>query len=120
MFKLFGTVIQPNITVTKSLSLVYGIGNSKAHEICWALGMNPNSLASEISKENQGNIQQLLKTQNISPSEIKKVKRDCVARLMGNRSYRGIRHKNSFPVRGQRTSTNAKTQKRIGFKHTKI
>ena len=58
------------------MRLVYGIGNSKAHEICWALGMNPNSLASEISKENQGNIQQLLKTQNISPSEIKKVKRD--------------------------------------------
>lgn len=120
MFKLFGTVIQPDIPVIKSLSLVYGIGQTKAHEICWALGINPNSLASEISKENQGNIQQLLRIQNINPSEIKKVKRDCVARLIETKSYRGIRHKNSFPVRGQRTSTNAKTQKRIGFKHTKI
>ena len=108
------------MTVVKSLNLVHGIGNSKAHEICKELGINPNSLASEITKENQGNIQQFLKTHNINSSDIRKKKRDNVVKLIENRSYRGIRHKNNFPVRGQRTSTNAKTQKRIGFKHTQI
>merc|ERR1711907_321107 len=94
MFKLFGTVIQPNMTVVKSLNLVHGIGNSKAHEICKELGINPNSLASEITKENQGNIQQFLKTHNINSSDIRKKKRDNVVKLIENRSYRGIRHKN--------------------------
>ena len=120
MFKLFGIKIKPNASIKKCLSLVYGLGEPTSQQICNTIGINPNAKVSTLSKRTQGKIQHFLNVNDISPSSIKKIRRDFVVDLISNRSYRGIRHKNKYPVRGQRTSTNARTQKRIGAKHAKI
>ena len=120
MFKLFGIKLKPNASIKKGLSLIYGIGEPTAERICNTLGINPSTQVKTLSKRTQGKIQYFLNVNEISPSSIRKIRRDFVVDLISSRSYRGMRHKNKYPVRGQRTSTNAMTQKRIGSKHAKI
>jgi small subunit ribosomal protein S13 len=122
MFKLFGRKLKPNASLKKALSRVYGLGEPTAKRICLTLGLNPETKVNEFVefREVQGKIQFFLKKNNINPSAIKKTRYDFVQDLIAKKSYRGMRHKNKYPVRGQRTKTNAKTQKRIGSKHAKI
>jgi|TARA_B100000780_G_scaffold248289_1_gene193579 small subunit ribosomal protein S13 len=121
MFKLFGRKIKPDASLKKGLCLVYGLGEPTAKRICLTLGLNPDIKVSELSsKRVHGKIQLFLKVNNINPSAIKKTRRDFVQALIAKKSYSGMRHKNKYPVRGQRTKTNARTQKRIGSKHAKI
>jgi small subunit ribosomal protein S13 len=120
MLKLFVKKIKPTVSLKKGLSLVYGIGESTANRICFTAGINPNEKVGNLSERAHGKIHFYLKSNGINPSSIKKARRDAVLELISKRSYRGMRHKSKYPVRGQRTSTNARTQKRIGSKHAKI
>jgi small subunit ribosomal protein S13 len=72
-----------------SLTYIYGIGRTKAREICEKSGISENK-----------------KVEELSDLEVKKIKR-----LMDLGCYRGLRHRRGLPVRGQRTHTNARTRK---------
>ena len=120
MLKLFGRKVKPTYSLQKGLCSVYGIGETTSKDICSDLGLNPSLKISKVTLEEEGEIQHWVQTKGINPSSIKKIRRDFVSDLISTKSYRGMRHKNKYPVRGQRTSTNARTQKRIGGKHAKI
>jgi len=120
MFKLFGVKIKSDVPVRKGLLLVYGLGKPTVDKICFTIGINPRAKVSKLSRRTQGKIQHFLNVNRIQPARIKKLRRDSVIDLINKKSYRGMRHKNKYPVRGQRTSTNARTQRRIGDKHAKI
>ena len=120
MFKLFGIKIKSDVSIRKGLLLVYGLGKPTVDKICFTIGINPRTKVSTLSRRTQGKIQHFLNVNEIRPSRIKKIRRDSVVGLISMKSHRGMRHKNKYPVREQRTSTNARTQKRIGSKHAKI
>merc|ERR1739848_820679 len=120
MFRIFGRLLNPKYKLLPGLSRVFGIGKSRAEDIIADLGLSPNIKISQLTDVQKKEITDWLKNRGISPSEIKKDRRDSILLLKSTKSYRGIRHKNRYPVRGQRTKTNAKTQKRIGSTHVHL
>ena len=82
-----------NIPLTKhvviALTSIYGIGHSRAKQVCQAAGVAPETQVKDLRRETSMNIK----------------------RLMDLGTYRGIRHRRGLPLRGQRTRTNARTRK---------
>jgi len=116
-FHIQGRKIPKNKGVLNGLTHLYGIGRKEAQNICDFLGIIPQKLIKNLSfKEKQG-ILRYLQTRykgKVTEALLKK-KRDAVRNLITIRNYRGLRHKSLKPVRGQRTKTNAQTQKRVGI-----
>jgi len=93
------------------LTSIYGIGRSTARRILEKLNIEPDTKTDDLSEseitsirkviDNEYNVEGVLRTE-ISMN---------IKRLMDLGSYRGLRHRKSLPVRGQRTSTNARTRK---------
>lgn len=117
---MFGRPLSRKYKLLSGLSQIYGIGKSRAGKIIADLGLSPNMRIGKLTPVQKKEITDWLKDREISPSEIKKNRRDSIVLLKGMKSYRGVRHKNRYPVRGQRTKTNGKTQKRIGGTHVHL
>jgi len=111
MAHILGRNISNNKNVIYGLSQLYGIGLKKAHFICKKIGISTTcSIGSLVETDIiklTTYIQENVSVENLLRREIASNIKDLIA----IRSYRGIRHSLSLPVRGQRTSCNAKTQK---------
>ena len=104
MARIAGVNIPDNKHIVISLRYVYGIGPTRAKKICEATGVEPSAKTSELSPEQLDEIR----------AEVTKVPTEGDLRrevLMDLGCNRGIRHRRSLPVRGQRTKTNARTRK---------
>jgi small subunit ribosomal protein S13 len=94
-----------------SLTYLYGLGLFRAREICEKLGIDPVSSANDISDEDVGRIAALLERDYLVEGPLRRQVTQNISRLREIKAYRGIRHRMSLPVRGQRTKTNARTRK---------
>jgi small subunit ribosomal protein S13 len=113
MVYIFNKYIPPKKPVKTASTPIYGVGPKRALEITDNLCINPNlrfykSKLTQISRICKS-ITSNYKVGSFSQKEI----RENIKRFLRIRSYKGIRHKNSLPVRGQRTHTNAQTQKKF-------
>ena len=93
-----------------SLTHIYGIGRKTAQDICDKLKIKYSKKVSELTEDQLDKIRDELKTFQIEGD----LRRDInfnIKRLMDLGCYRGIRHRRSLPLRGQRTKTNARTRK---------
>ncbi|KAK7380561.1 hypothetical protein VNO78_33075 [Psophocarpus tetragonolobus] len=104
-----GGEIPDNKRLEYALQHLHGIGRSKAHHIVCELGVE-NKFVKDLSKRELYSIRELLSKYLIGNDLKKCVERD-VGRLVGIQCYRGIRHVDSLPCRGQRTHTNARTRR---------
>lgn len=114
MPRLLGVDIPNNKRVEFSLRYIYGIGPTRAKQICEECGIQPEMRASELTEEH------INKIMNAIAQHQYKVEGDLRREVIGNikrltaiKSYRGSRHARGLPVRGQRTSTNARTRKGV-------
>ncbi|MFI3291449.1 MAG: 30S ribosomal protein S13 [Opitutales bacterium] len=112
MPRLLGVDIPNNKRAEYALQYIYGIGPARAKIICKEVGITPETRAQDLSEE------QLNKIANVITERQFKFEGDLRREISGNlkrlaavRSYRGLRHVKGLPVRGQRTSTNARTRK---------
>ena len=97
-----------------ALRNVYGIGRNKSVLICKKLGFSPNLLVKNLSTNKINQILKLVESLNfILANDLKKIKLLQKQQLISIKSYRGLRRKKGFPVRGQRTHTNARTAKKL-------
>ena len=92
------------------LTYIYGIGKSSAQEILEKAGINPDTKMKDLTEEELGKIREQLNNYNIEGDLRREVSMNIRA-LKEIGSYRGLRHKNNLPVRGQNTKNNAKTRK---------
>jgi len=90
----------------------FGIGENRYFFICKKIGLNPNSKRMEYGKKIGVKLEFLIKKYTYNHSLKKKIK-NVINFYLKLRNYRGLRHSGSYPVRGQRTRTNAKTSKRL-------
>ena len=110
MARIAGVNIPDNKHTVISLTYIFGIGRTTAQKICAATGVNPAAKIKDLSDEQ---IEQLrvevagLHTEGDLRREINM----NIKRLMDLGCYRGLRHRRSLPLRGQRTKTNARTRK---------
>lgn len=111
MPRLMGVDIPNDKQIQYSLTYLYGIGPATARELCVKLGIDPTTKAGEISEEMVGQIAATLERDYTIEGPLRRQVAQNISRLREIKSYRGIRHRQSLPVRGQRSKTNARTRK---------
>ena len=92
------------------LTYIYGVGRATANEILKNAGINPDTKMKDLTEEELGKIREQLDHYTIE-GDLRRETSLNIKALRENGSYRGLRHKNGFPVRGQNTKNNARTRK---------
>ena len=115
MLKLYGVNIPGHLPVKLGLTLIYGIGHNNSIVICNKLTINPLLKIDQLSNSQIDFLVKQIR-KYIIEADLKKLIKSDINQLILIGSYRGLRHKNGFPVRGQRTRSNAKTQKFLSKK----
>ena len=110
MARIAGINIPLNKQIWVALTSIYGIGRSRAYEICSTTSIEPAIKARELSEEEVEKLRGAVATYMIEGDLRREVAMN-IKRLMDLGSYRGIRHRRGLPLRGQRTRTNARTRK---------
>ncbi|MEA2108591.1 MAG: 30S ribosomal protein S13 [Pseudomonadota bacterium] len=113
MARIAGVVL-PNKRIVIALTYVYGIGKSKAQMILEKAQINPDIRADQLQDDELGQIREQIDKDNYIEGDLRREISGNIKRLMDIGCYRGLRHRRSLPVRGQRTKTNAKTRKGPG------
>lgn len=111
MVRILGVDIPENKRLEIALTYIYGIGRKRSQEIIAELNLDPNMRARKLTEENIAVINKLLQTKYTVEGDLKREVQNDIKRLISIHSYRGLRHRVGLPVRGQRTSTNARTRK---------
>ena len=93
------------------MTYIYGVGKSRATSILERAGVDINSKIREISEDDLNKIRAILDQEGEIEGDLRKRVQMDIKRLMDIGCYRGLRHRRSLPVRGQRTHTNARTRK---------
>lgn len=93
------------------LTYIYGIGKSRATEILTAADIDVNTKVRDLNEEELARIRSIIDDQGDVEGDLRKRRQMDIKRLMDIGCYRGLRHRRGLPVRGQRTSTNARTRK---------
>ena len=103
-----------NIPLTKhvviALTSIYGIGRTRATQICAAAEVPPETKVKDLAEPEVAKLRTAVATFTIEGDLRREVSMN-IKRLMDLGSYRGIRHRRGLPLRGQRTRTNARTRK---------
>jgi len=94
-----------------ALRYIYGIGPTTALQICEKLRIDPQRRAKELTEEEVSRITNLLDREYVVEGPLRRQIHQNIDRLKSIQCYRGMRHRRSLPVRGQRTKTNARTRK---------
>jgi len=110
MARVGGINIPDNKHIDVSLTHIYGIGRKTAQDICDKLKIKYSKKVSELSEDQLDKIRDELKEFQIE-GDLRRDVNFNIKRLMDLGCYRGIRHRRSLPLRGQRTKTNARTRK---------
>jgi small subunit ribosomal protein S13 len=111
MARIAGVDLPPNKRSQIGLTYIYGIGKSRATAILTEADISIDAKIRELSEDDLTKIRAILDTQGDIEGDLRKRVQMDVKRLMDIGCYRGLRHRRGLPVRGQRTSTNARTRK---------
>ena len=111
MPRIIGVDIPGNKRVEFSLRYLYGVGPAKALEIIQKVGIDPDLKAKDLTPDQIGAITKILQDDLLVVGDLRRTLAADIRRLQQINCYRGIRHRRSLPVRGQRTKTNARTRK---------
>jgi len=111
MARVAGVDLPPNKRAQIGMTYIYGVGKSRATSILNEAGISIDAKIRELSEDELNKIRTILDQQGEIEGDLRKRVQMDVKRLMDIGCYRGLRHRRGLPVRGQRTSTNARTRK---------
>jgi small subunit ribosomal protein S13 len=112
MPRLLGVEIPAKKKVAISLRYIYGIGPQRADQVVQEAGLDANMRASDLTEEQLNKILQVITEHKwVVEGDLRRELAGNLKRLQAINCYRGVRHRRGLPVRGQRTSTNARTRK---------
>jgi small subunit ribosomal protein S13 len=111
MARVAGVDLPPNKRAQIGLTYIYGVGKSRATAILDEAAVNVDTKIRDLSEDELNKIRALLDSQGEIEGDLRKRVQMDIKRLMDIGCYRGLRHRRSLPVRGQRTHTNARTRK---------
>jgi small subunit ribosomal protein S13 len=111
MPRVIGVDIPANKRLEISLTYLYGIGRTRALEVCDALGFDRGMKAGDLTEEQVTNLASHLQKAYVVEGNLRRQVAGSISRLRDIGCYRGLRHRRGLPVRGQRTRTNARTRK---------
>jgi len=94
-----------------ALTYIYGIGRTKAQEICEKIGIPSERRVHQLTDDEVLRIREVIDREYRVEGDLRRQVAMNIKRLMDLGCYRGLRHRKGLPVRGQRTHTNARTRK---------
>jgi small subunit ribosomal protein S13 len=111
MARIAGVDLPGNKKIGIALTAIYGIGRRQAQRIIAEAGVNPDVRANDVGPNEANNIRRVIEQSLLVEGDLKRDVGLSIKRLMDLNCFRGLRHRKSLPVRGQRTKTNARTRK---------
>jgi small subunit ribosomal protein S13 len=111
MARISGVTIPTEKQIQIALTYVYGIGPTTAASILEAAKIDPTVRVKNMTDAEIQKIQDIINDKHIVEGDLQRVVVANIKRLKDINAYRGLRHKNSLPSRGQRTRTNARTRR---------
>ncbi|MET9799302.1 30S ribosomal protein S13 [Streptomyces sp. NPDC093595] len=111
MARVSGVDIPRDKRVEVALTYVFGIGRTLAKETLASTGVNPNTRVRDLSEEDLVKIREYVDANLKTEGDLRREIQADIRRKVEIGTYQGLRHRRGLPVRGQRTSTNARTRK---------
>ncbi len=111
MARIAGVDIPRNKQIWVALQYIYGIGPSLSQRILAQAGVNSGVKTGELTEDEVNRLREIVDREYRVEGELRKEVNLNIKRLIEIGSYRGIRHRHSLPVRGQRTRTNARVRR---------
>lgn len=111
MARIANVVIPTEKQVQISLTYIFGIGPKYARDICESTKIEPTTRVKDLTEEQLKKLRDEIDSNYNVEGDLQRVVAGNVKRLKDIQSYRGIRHKNNLPSRGQRTRTNGRTRR---------
>ena len=111
MARIAGVDLPRNKRIEIGLTYIYGIGRTSSRRILEKLNIDLDLKTDHLTEDQISNIRKIIDDEYKVEGELRTEVSMNIKRLMDLGSYRGLRHRKSLPVRGQRTSTNARTRK---------
>ena len=111
MARISGVDIPREKRLEISLTYIFGIGRTKAQEVCAATGIDPDTRVRELTDEEVARLRTYIDANLKVEGDLRRDVSQDIKRKMEIGCYQGIRHRRGLPVHGQRTHTNARTRK---------
>lgn len=111
MARIAGVDLPKRKRVEIGLTYIYGVGRTTSKRILGKLNIDLDTKTDDLSEAEVNNIRKIIDNECKVEGELRTQVSMNIKRLMDLGCYRGLRHRRSLPVRGQRTSTNARTRK---------
>ena len=111
MARIAGVDLPRNKRVDIALTYIYGIGRATASSVVENLAIDPSTKIQDLTEDDLSQIRTEISSDYRLEGDLRREIDLDIKRLNDISSYRGLRHRRSLPVRGQRTSTNARTRK---------
>jgi small subunit ribosomal protein S13 len=116
--RIAGVDLPRNKRIEIGLTYIYGIGRSTSQKILQQLNIHLDTKTDDLTEAEINSIRKVIDSEEKVEGELRTETSMNIKRLMDLGCYRGLRHRRGLPVRGQRTSTNARTRK--GPKRTAV
>jgi small subunit ribosomal protein S13 len=110
MARIAGINIPMNKHIWIGLTHIYGVGRTRARNVCAAAGVDPHTKVKDLTESEVNSLRSQI-ARGMVEGDLRREVSMNIKRLMDLGTYRGMRHRKGLPVRGQRTRTNARTRK---------
>jgi small subunit ribosomal protein S13 len=111
MARLAGVDLPPKKRAEIGLTYIYGIGRSRSRSLLHRAGIEFDKKVGDLTEDEINKVRTILEEEGAVEGDLRKEISMNIKRHIEMGSYRGVRHRRSLPVRGQRTHTNARTRK---------
>jgi len=111
MARIAGVDLPQNKQVWIGLTYIYGIGRSRAQDICVKSEVPEVTKVRDLTEDEARRLRKVIQDEGRVEGDLRKEVSQNIKRLMEIGCYRGVRHRKGLPVRGQRTQTNSRTRK---------
>jgi small subunit ribosomal protein S13 len=111
MARLAGVDLPPKKRAEIGLTYIYGIGRSRSRSLLHRAGIEFDKKIGDLTEDEVNKVRTILEEEGAVEGDLRKEVSMNIKRHIEMGSYRGMRHRRSLPVRGQRTHTNARTRK---------
>ena len=111
MARIAGIDLPRDKRIEIALTYIFGIGRKTASDICAATGVDPDIRVRDLSEDDATKLREYIDHHYTVEGDLRRNVAFDIKRLVEIGCYRGVRHRKSLPVRGQRSKTNARTRK---------
>lgn len=111
MARVAGVDLPNEKRVEIGLTYIFGVGRTRSNEILAKTGISPDTRCKNLTETEVARLREVIEADYVVEGDLRRTVAMNIKRLMEIGCYRGLRHRRSLPVRGQRTRTNARTRR---------